>query len=511
MVPWSTWRLGGRQEPAEAGFSTLFEAIREPAALLDPAGQVAATNPALRELLGPAVPVTPPFPPERLFAPPERPGALAWLAGGGVTPFEASLSGPDGSEAPLVAPRLRQLPEGARLLLLEDLSERRRFRQRAEEGERLRAVGQLAGGIAHDFNNLLSVIVSAAEAARQQAPALRGELDPLLEAADRGAGLVRRLLALAGRQYLEPRVVVLDEAVMALEPLLRPLLGRGIRLELRPGAPGRRALVDPVQLDQVVLNLATNARQAMPAGGRLTIATEALVALREEPGVPDTLPPGRWSVLSVTDTGPGIPPEVLPRVFEPFFTTRGAEGGTGLGLATVLGIVRQSQGVLQVASRPGEGTSFRIHLPRHEGPVPAVAMPPPPAPAPVAEDRSLPVLLVDDEVPLRRLVERALTRAGMLVHGAGDAEEALALLEDGLVPAVMVTDVAMPGLDGTGLAREARRRLPGLRVILVSGYAEAALDGGVEPGTEFLSKPYRPQDLIALIRRGAAMPGPGNG
>ena len=495
------WSSGTR---GADGFEALLEAMREPVALLDRTGLVLTANPALRTLLGPTSALAPQVPVPRLFAAPAREAVAQWLASGGLSALEAPLAAPEGSEAAMLSCRLRLLPDGRWLLLAEDLSEGRRFRERAEEGEQLRAVGQLAGGIAHDFNNLLAVIVAAAEAARQQAPATAAELDPLLAAADRGAALVSRLLQLAGRQRLEPRVVVLDDALAATGVLLPRLLGPRIRLEIRHGAPGRRALVDPSQLDQVVFNLASNAAQAMRAAGRLTIATDTAVALREEPGTPDPLPPGRWSVLSVSDSGPGIAPDVLARIFEPFFTTRSAQGGTGLGLATVHGIVRQSGGALQVTTKLGEGTTFRVFLPRHVGAdEPAVAEPAPVAAEPLAT--TLRVLLVDDEAPLRRLAERALTRDGMEVRAAEDAEGALGVLDDGFVPDVLVSDVAMPGMDGAALARAARVRLPGLRVVLVSGYAEASLEGrALEPGTAFLAKPYRHAALADLVRRSAA-------
>ena len=507
--------LWGPKARDQEAFEALLEAIGEPAAVLDVQSRVLALNPALRGLLGPASTPAPLAPAARLFAPDAREAVARWLAAGGVAPIESTLAAPEGAEAPVLCCRLRLLPDGRRLLLAEDLSEGRRFRERAEEGERLRAVGQLAGGIAHDFNNLLSVVVAAAEAARQQAPDAAAELDPLLAAADRGAALVRRLLQLAGRQRLEPRVVVLDEALGAMAALLPRLLGPRIRLEMELRAQGRLALVDPTQLDQVVFNLATNAAQAMRGVGRLTIASDTAVALREEPGMPDPLPPGRWSVLSVSDTGPGVSPEVLARMFEPFFTTRSAQGGTGLGLATVHGIVRQSGGVLQVATRLGEGTSFRIFLPRHVAeqarseettePAPAARRPPAAEAADGAAspgaDVPLRVLLVDDEAPLRRLSERALAREGMEVRAAEDAEEALEVLSDGFVPEVLVSDVAMPGMDGLALARAAQARLPRLRVVLVSGYAEASLEGrALEPGMAFLAKPYRPAALAALVR-----------
>ncbi|MFC0408522.1 ATP-binding protein [Roseomonas elaeocarpi] len=535
-------RLGRRGESA---FGSLFDAVPCPAALIDAGNTVTALNPALRALLGPALAVAP-MPAEQLFDPAARAAARQWLAAGGSATLEAALAAPVGSRPPEAACTLRPLLRGNRVLLIEDLSERRRFRERAEEGERLRAVGQLAGGIAHDFNNLLAIIVAATEETRErllteeaqgaeglaqgggQGVAQRGGqevarkstqeltqglaqgLEPVLAAADRGAALVGRLLALAGRQHLEPRVLVLDEAIEGMRALLRPLLGRGVQLVLEPNAPGRRALVDPVQLDQVVLNLARNARQAMGARGQLRIATESAVAIREEPGEPDPLPPGRWTVISVADSGPGIPPELLGRIFEPFFTTRGEEGGTGLGLATVHGIVRQSGGALQVTSQPGEGTTFRIFLPRHQGEAPAAAEAPAVTPLPSAAP--IRVLLAEDEALLRRLAAGALEAAGMEVRAAEGGEEALDELFAGFVPDVLVSDVAMPGMDGVTLLREVRLRHPDLPVILVSGYAEAALDGGaLEPQVRFVTKPYRPRELVEQIRAAVSQPVQENG
>jgi two-component system cell cycle sensor histidine kinase/response regulator CckA len=412
-----------------------------------------------------------------------------------------ALAVPEGQVSVLALFRLAPLPEGLRALLVEDLSERTRRREEAEAGERLRAVGQLAGGIAHDVNNLLSIILGAMDQAGTVAPEAAPELQPARDAASRGAALVRRLLAFARRQQLEPRVIDLDEAIAGTSAMLRSLLGARIALELRPGASGRRVRVDPSQLDQVLLNLATNARDAIVAAGagegRLTIATDTAVALREEPGVPDALPPGRWAVLEVTDTGPGIPAEMLPRIFEPFFTTRAAQGGTGLGLATVHGIVRQSGGALQIESRPGM-TRFRIHLPRHEGGADEVAASAPPAMPGKGMGRH--VLLVDDEAPLRRLAAVALERAGHQVTQAEDGDSALELIEAGLEPGAMVSDIAMPGLDGVALARAARRHRPGLPVVLMSGYAEAALGLSMErDGIVFLPKPYRPAELVAVV------------
>ncbi|MFC0388788.1 ATP-binding protein [Muricoccus vinaceus] len=514
-------RITRSETVPDAGLLTLFDSLPQGAALLNPAHNLLRANPALHLMLGPSLPLRPGTSASTLIGAESRHAVLQWLAHDGPGPIEAHLARPEGQAPILALLRLTPLPDGTRILLAEDLSERARRREEAAAGERLRAVGQLAGGIAHDINNLLSIIVSAVDQARAATPATAESLQPALDAAARGAALVRRLLAFARRQQLEPRVVNLDDAVAAMAPMLRSLLGTRITLDLRPGALGRRVRVDPVQLDQVLLNLATNARDAIGAAmregeGRLTIATGTALALREEPGLPDNLPPGRWLILEVTDNGPGIPPGLLHRITEPLFTTRAAQGGTGLGLATVHGIVRQSGGALQIESRPGQ-TRFRIALPRHEGeaePTPPMPPAPPPAPAPRH------ILLVDDEAPLRRLSAIALERAGHRVTQAEDAETALELIDSGLEPDTLVTDITMPGMDGLALARALRARHAALPVILVSGYAEAALHdelaGTAQPGQgrgppplqprpAFLPKPYRPAELVETV---ANLPGP---
>jgi two-component system cell cycle sensor histidine kinase/response regulator CckA len=370
------------------------------------------------------------------------------------------------------------------------------------QAQRLHEVGELAGGIAHDFNNLLTAIIGAADDLSARAVAAdREDLAQIRASAGRGAELVRQLLAFGQRQTLQPRVLVLDEAVSQAAQLLRRLLSRHISLVLDLNAPARRVLMDATQLDQVLVNLAVNARNAMPQGGTLRIATDWRLVLREDDPGPDALPPGRYATIEVCDTGTGIPAELLPRIFDPFFTTRRESGGTGLGLSMVQGIIRQSGGTLTVESVQGQGTCFRITLPRYEGAAEAPARPPPAVVSPPApRDDDARVLLVDDDDAIRRLAARALSRAGCVVIQADGAEAALAV--DLAAVDCVVSDVTMPGMDGPSLVRALRGRRPGLPALLISGYADAeqrrALAG---EDIAFLAKPFRMAALTGAVGR----------
>jgi two-component system cell cycle sensor histidine kinase/response regulator CckA len=479
-------------------------------ALLDADDTLLAWNAELAALTGPTLPLKPGMAVTALVAPELRETLPTLLAAGHRMTVPLACVG-----APRVEVERRPVRggEGGAVLRVARPVVAPPENEEQAAAARLRAVGALAGGIAHDFNNLLTAIAGSAEAALARTPGndAAAELRQVLESAGRGAALVKQLLAFARQQALRPRVVDLNAAVGGMGDLLRRLLGSRVRLTVSLEEPGRRVKIDPTQLDQVIMNLALNARDAMPEGGALTIATGHAVVLRPETIGTETLPPGRWAVLEVADSGAGIPPEVVPRIFEPFFTTRREQGGTGLGLSTVHGIVRQSGGFIAVESRIGQGSTFRIWLPRHEGPVdpalPTSLLAPSPkrpaAPAgPIPVTAGAPVLLVEDEAPLLRLAERALRRAGFEVMAAASAEEALEWLESGApAPLALVSDVVMPGLDGLELAARLRGRLPDLPVLLMSGYAEAAL--GRDLAAErlrLLSKPYSLSDLVAELR-----------
>ena len=509
------WRVASqgllRRAARPPGFLDSFRLLADPApeglAVLDAAGRVLAANPALAALAGPLAALRPGSPVAFILAPATREAFAAALedslAGDSPAPFRAAPGDPAAPADAEWLLRLTPLPEtagpAARLLLrVEDRTQARRSESRLAESGRLETVGRLAGGVAHDFNNLLTAILGAAGAVRAAGlpDAAAAELGLIEDAARRGAALVRQLLAFARQQQMQPRALPLNEAVVAIAPLLERLLGQGIRLDLALETPGRWVRADPTQLDQVILNLAVNARDAMPRGGTLRIATGHRVVLR--PGGEGALPPGRWVVLEVGDTGAGISPDVLPRLFEPFFTTRLDQGGTGLGLATVQGIVAQSGGHITVESRIGQGTVFRIHLPRQAaGAVPDAEGAAPAGGGPVPGG---PILLVEDEVPLRSLGTKLLERAGHAVLAAESAEAALALVEGGAVPSLLVSDVAMPGADGMTLARRLRQRWPALPVLLLSGYAEAMLDRDLAAeGFRYLAKPFGPADLLEQV------------
>ncbi|MDE2490038.1 MAG: response regulator [Elusimicrobia bacterium] len=373
-----------------------------------------------------------------------------------------------------------------------------RLTDELRQAHKMEAVGRLAGGIAHDFNNTLTTIKGYAEMLRAGAGTAEARTDAaeVLKAVDFAASLTRQLLAFGRRQMLVPRPLDLAEVVRGAARMLTRLIGEDVRLVVElPDSP-LPVYADPSQLEQVLVNLALNARDAMPDGGALTVrAREA--AESEVPPDEDGAPAsGRYIALSVADDGVGISPEILPHIFEPFFTTKEKGKGTGLGLATVYGVVAQSGGRLSCESAPERGTTFRIWLPRCEA-----ALRPAAAAETVSDLRGRGrVLLVEDDAAIRQMLARALKTAGYEVAAAANADEALSL-EAGREIDVLVTDVVMPGRNGRQLAMALEKRRPGLKVLYMSGYTDdAAFRSALRPGTAFLQKPFNPSDLCRKLK-----------
>ncbi len=378
--------------------------------------------------------------------------------------------------------------------------ERERLRDQLAATQRMESIGRLAGGVAHDFNNLLAVVLCRTHAALDlidRAHPARGELQETLEAAERSADLTRQLLAFARRQTASPSHLDLDEKIASLLRMLGPLIGEDVRIVWRPAGRLPAVTMDPSQVDQVLTNLCVNARDAISGAGMIEIET-ACVTLEPDAAATRDLEPGAHVLLRVRDDGEGMSAEVCAQIFEPFFTTKGLGEGTGLGLATVYGIVRQNHGHVEVESRPGSGTEFRIYLPASPG-----EAAPTPAPARPASGGSETILLVEDEPAVLRMVQRMLRGLGYTILPAGTPSEALRQLAraDGRVD-LLLTDVIMPEMRGDQLARRVQERHPAARVLLTSGYPDDAVarHGFVPPGTRLLAKPFELDALARAVR-----------
>ena len=514
---------------SEAMYRTQFEMAPEAIVTLDvERGRFVEVNENAVRLLGHSreqilrldpVAVSPPHQPDGR---PSAEAARAYIASAiaGERPvFEWVHRNAAGEDIPCEI-RLVRLPAAGRVLCrgsIIDISARKRAeaeQQRLEEAlrrteEQLRqslkmeAIGRLAGGIAHDFNNLLSVVLGYSDMLLATTPVanpITADLREIRNAAERAANLTGALLAFSRQQVLEPVVVDLGEIVRRMDKMLRRVIGEDINLRMVQAAGRAKVKVDPGQIEQVIMNLAVNARDAMPSGGNLTIETAEFVAdedyVQKHPGSSV----GPQIVLAVTDTGVGIPRDVQSKIFEPFFTTKERGKGTGLGLSTVFGIVRQSGGHVGLTSEPGRGTTFKIYFPRcDEGAVPALAIPP----APPTLRGSETLLLVEDDEQLRLLGQTILTRNGYQVIAAASGAEALAACATygGRID-LLVTDVVMPHMNGRQLAERAVRVRPNLAVLYVSGYTDDTIvhHGVLDPGIEFLQKPITPDALLRKIR-----------
>jgi signal transduction histidine kinase/CheY-like chemotaxis protein len=382
--------------------------------------------------------------------------------------------------------------------------ELRKSHEMLRQSQKMEAVGQLAGGVAHDFNNLLMVIGGYSDLLLQQLPPgtqYRDHVEEIRKAGTRASSLTQQLLAFSRKQVIAPRVANLNEVVAGTEKMLRRLIGEDIDLVtvLRPGLWNVR--LDTGQIEQVLMNLAVNARDAMPGVGKLLIETEngridEDMARRQGYGKP-----GPHVVLSMRDTGSGMDEETQSRIFEPFFTTKGQGKGTGLGLATVYGIVKQSDGYISVESRPGEGTTFRIYFPRceershgstaDEGPI-------------YTRGKGETVLLVEDDEAVRHLLRTTLSEGGYTLLEAYDGEEAVALLQRDDRPIhLLITDVIMPKMGGKELSDRLAADRPGMKILFVSGYVDNEIlrEQRFERGEEYLQKPFTPETLLRTVRR----------
>ncbi len=382
-----------------------------------------------------------------------------------------------------------------------DITERRTLEEQYQQAQKMEAVGRLAGGVAHDFNNLLTAILGYCELVLQDIPPddpIRGNIEEIQKAGMTAAGLTRQLLTFSRKQIIDPELLDLNAVVAEMLPMLQRLIGEDVAVVLATHREPLTVNVDRGQLQQVVMNLAVNARDAMPAGGTLTIATAPVELDEAYVASHPTARPGDYAALSVTDTGTGMTPEVRDHLFEPFFTTKDVGKGTGLGLATIDGIVKQSGGSIGVYSEVGRGTSFNVYLPRSR----AEAAPLRVAPATRHAEPHETVLVVEDAEELRELASKALLRYGYTVLVAADAREAMAVFDANPSIDVVLTDVVMPTMSGPELSRHLVARRPGLKVIFMSGYTEDAVvqHGVLKEGIVFMHKPFTPESLARKIR-----------
>jgi two-component system cell cycle sensor histidine kinase/response regulator CckA len=452
-----------------------------------------------------------------LLKPGDRPRVISILDGVMTgtdmkTPVEVHLRAMGREKvAQLFARRLAERTGGARGLILHfiDLTDQKNLEVQFAQSQKMQAIGQLAGGVAHDFNNLLTAMIGFCDLLllrHKPGDHSFSDIMQIKQNANRAANLVRQLLAFSRQQTLQPRVLNITDVLAELSNLLRRLIGENIELKMMHGRDLGLVKVDQGQLEQVIINLAVNARDAMTTGGGLTILTSNLSLSQPLHREHEEMPVGDYVAIEVIDTGTGIPKENLGRIFEPFFSTKEVGSGTGLGLSTVYGIVRQTGGFIFVDSALGEGTKFTIYLPRHQE-VPAAA-------APEAEagvrDRTASdltgtgtILLVEDEDAVRVFSARALRNKGYQVLEARSGEAALTLLSTEMNRIdLLVSDVVMPQMDGPTLIRHVREQRPDLKVIFISGYAEDRFRDQMDSGANiyFLPKPFSLKQLAGKVK-----------
>jgi PAS domain S-box-containing protein len=396
-------------------------------------------------------------------------------------------------------------PEGIRgvAYALSDVTESTKIEQQLRHAQKMDAVGQLTGGVAHDFNNLLTVITSTIDILADgvaDKPELAAIAKLIGEAAGRGAELTSQLLSFARKQALQPREVNVNDLVLSSGKLLRPTLGENIEIQTKLETAAWPAMIDPSQLTTAILNLAVNARDAMPHGGKLTLETANIVLDEDYAAANHDVVPGSYVMVVVSDTGTGIPPDIADKVFEPFFSTKEVGKGTGLGLSMVYGFIKQSGGHVKIYSEVGIGTAIRLYLPQASAASLEHVEAPPTVPVSGGDET---VLLVEDDPLVRTSVTTQLKSLGYQVIPAANAAEALQLAAEDVQFDLLFTDVIMPGaLDGPQLAREMARRRPGTKVLFTSGYTETAMinHGRLDPGVLLLQKPHRREELARALR-----------
>jgi PAS domain S-box-containing protein len=390
-------------------------------------------------------------------------------------------------------------------LFAEDVTERRALEQQLRQSQKMEAVGRLAGGIAHDFNNLLMVILGYSEFLLERLgpePSLRGPAQEISSAAERASSLTRQLLAFSRKQMLAPRILDLNSIVTENLRMLTRMIGEDINLVMVPGSGLGSVRADASQIEQVIMNLAVNARDAMPSGGKFTIETSNITLDEEYARFHAPLRPGEYVMLAISDTGMGMDAETQSHIFEPFFTTKGPKG-TGLGLSTVYGIIKQSGGYIWVFSEPGKGTAFKIYLPRVASVGESAARTVPTVDAPKVESGAETVLLVEDEANLRYLARQFLEKQGYRVIEAADGAVAMQIVvaHEGVIH-LLLTDVIMPGMNGRELAQRVSEIRPNVKVLYMSGYTENVIghNGTLDAGVRLLQKPFNLRDLKDKVR-----------
>jgi two-component system, cell cycle sensor histidine kinase and response regulator CckA len=399
--------------------------------------------------------------------------------------------------------RLEDAAVRAIVVTARDVTERRRLEDQLRQAQKMEAIGRLAGGIAHDFNNLLTAILGYCNLMLDDMPAgdpLRSDLQEIREAGNRAASLTRQLLAFSRRQMLQPQIVDMNALVAQMEKLLRRLIGEDVELVTALASNLESVKVDPASIEQVLVNLAVNARDAMPVGGRLTVETSMVELDNAYAETHVTVVPGRYVMLAVSDTGQGMDAPTRARVFEPFFTTKEQGRGVGLGLATVYGIVKQNGGYIWVYSEVGHGTVFKVYLPPANA---EVAQKTTPTPADAQKNRGWEtVLLVEDEDAVRALAREVLRRHGYVVLEARHGLDALRIAErhqDAIH--LMITDVVMPHMSGRDLATRLTGARPNMKVLFISGYTDhAVMHRELTPGAAFLQKPFTPENFARTVR-----------